>query len=105
MVEQMVEGAGYGRRWARPATARTSRGAASQMARAESTLQPMAIQKDLGRNGANDGGEAIAEHALRGDHEIEQCRRRSVTQEEQRQVTEREAQAAHGPHPLAPDPV
>jgi hypothetical protein len=29
----------------RPATARTSRGAASQMARAESTLQPMAIQK------------------------------------------------------------
>ena len=65
----------------------------------------MAALENLERNGADHGREAIAEQALRDDHEIEQRRRRCMTEGEKGQQAEHEAQASHRPHPFSPDPV
>src|SRR5206468_2834934 len=79
--------------WTRPATARTRRGAASQMAAIESAQAPIA------------SSHAVAEQSLRGHHQVEQAGRRVRGQQQQRRVADREAEAAQRPGPLAPHAV
>src|SRR6266850_4627784 len=61
--------------------------------------------EDLGRDGGDDGCEPIAERALCEDHQVEQRRRGRLLEQQQRDIAEHEPEAAHRPHPLAPDAV
>ena len=61
--------------------------------------------KDLEHHRAHDRGQAVAERALREDHEIDQRQHRREFQRDQRSEADRKARAADRPDPFAPDPV
>ena len=85
----------------RPDRAAADRG---QHQRAEDRAVVPALE-DLGRDRADDRGQAVAEHALRRDHQVQQRRCRRVAQQQQQQEGHGEAKAADRPHELAPDPI
>ena len=65
----------------------------------------VAALENLGRDGADHRGDAVAEHALQQHHRVEQRQRRHVLEQQQGQIAADEAEIASGPHPFAPDAI
>ena len=65
----------------------------------------MLALKYLHHHRPHDGGQAVAERALRQHHDVDQRQGRKLRQRDQRRKADRKAEAARGPDPFAPDPV
>ena len=53
----------------------------------------------------DDGSQAVAEHALRQHHDVDQQQCRRLRHRDQRRIADRKTEATRGPYPFAPEPV
>src|SRR5450759_4348891 len=65
----------------------------------------MPALKYLQNHRSHDGGQTVAERALRQHHEVDQHQGRKELQRDQRREADRKTRAARGPDPFTPQPV